>query len=454
MRRRKFIKDTLTGLPLIILTPSLFSSCRKEDVDIEPNGKTVLVIGAGISGLAAARKLKQNGFDVIVLEAQNKVGGRVRTDRTPGVAFDEGASWIHGPNGNPIESLAEQSGAATFLTDDDSVKVFDTNGLAYSDSVLTNSEDQFNSALNAVEDAGTATQSFEQVFNALYPTQADNRLWKYMLSAYLEFNTGGDVSELSSRYFYDDEEFSGKDVIVTNGYDKVTDFLAQDLDVRLNTRVNAIDYSENKVRVTANGETLEGEYAIISVPLGVLQNNIISFTPNLPAEKTTAISNLKMGNVNKFLLVWDSAFWDTSLQYIGYTPAIKGKFNYFLNVKKFTPANALMTFAFGNYATQTEAMTDAQIAGEIMQHLKVIYGNNIPDPIDIRRTKWKQNENSFGAYSFPANGATPNDFDQLAKAVNNNLFFAGEHTERAYKGTVHGAYLSGIREADKIIDLQ
>lgn len=454
MRRRKFIKDTLTGLPLIILTPSLFSSCRKEDVDIEPNGKTVLVIGAGISGLAAARKLKQNGFDVIVLEAQNKVGGRVRTDRTPGVAFDEGASWIHGPNGNPIESLAEQSGAATFLTDDDSVKVFDTNGLAYSDSVLTNSEDQFNSALNAVEDAGTATQSFEQVFNALYPTQADNRLWKYMLSAYLEFNTGGDVSELSSRYFYDDEEFSGKDVIVTNGYDKVTDFLAQDLDVRLNTRVNAIDYSENKVRVTANGETLEGEYAIISVPLGVLQNNIISFTPNLPAEKTTAISNLKMGNVNKFLLVWDSAFWDTSLQYIGYTPAIKGKFNYFLNVKKFTPANALMTFAFGNYATQTEAMTDAQIAGEIMQHLKVIYGNNIPDPIDIRRTKWKQNENSFGAYSFPANGATPNDFDQLAKAVNNNLFFAGEHTERAYRGTVHGAYLSGIREADKIIDLQ
>lgn len=453
MKRRKFIKDTLTGLPIILVTPTLLASCGKDDDDIKPNGKTVIVIGAGISGLAAAKKLKQKGFTVIVLEAQEKVGGRLRTDRTLGIPFDEGASWIHGPNGNPITNLASQSGANTFLTDDDNVIVYDVNGSAYSDSVLTSTENQFDNAVEAVQNAGTLTQNFETVFNSLYPSQATNRLWKYMLSAFLEFNTGADISKLSSKYFYDDEEFGGKDVIITNGYDKVTDYLAQGLDIRLNTRVSAIDYTEQKVKVTANGNLFEGDYVLISVPLGVLKNNAINFTPALPNDKTTAIIKTNMGNVNKFLLVWNTPFWNTNLQYIGYTPNTKGKFNYFLNVKKFTTANALMTFAFGDYATATESMSDSEIINEAMLHLKSIYGNSIPNPTNMLRTKWGQNVNSYGAYSYATNGTTTADFDTLAKDVNNKLFFAGEHTNRAYRGTVHGAYLSGIREANKIIDL-
>lgn len=453
MKRRKFIKDTLTGLPLILLTPTLMASCGKENDDIKPKGKTVVVIGAGISGLAAAKKLKQKGFTVIVLEAQEKVGGRLRTDRSLGVAFDEGASWIHGPNGNPITNLAAQSGANTFLTDDDNVSVFDTSGSAYSDSLLTSSENQFNNALNAVRNTGNQNQSFETVFNSLYPTQVNNRLWKYMLSAFLEFNTGGDISKLSSKYFYDDEEFNGSDVIITNGYDKVTDYLSQGLDIRLNTRVSAIDYSSPNIKVSTNTDVIEAEYVIVSVPLGVLKNNAISFTPALPTDKATAIVKTNMGNVNKFLLIWNSPFWDTNLQYIGYTPDTKGKFNYFLNVKKFTTANALMTFAFGDYATVTESMSDSEIINEVMLHLKSIYGNSIPNPTNMLRTKWGQNVNTYGAYSYATNGTTTADFDTLAKSINNKLFFAGEHTNREYRGTVHGAYLSGIREADKIIDL-
>jgi monoamine oxidase len=453
MQRRKFIKDTLTGLPLILMTPTLLTSCDEDDENISPNGKTVVVIGAGISGLAAAKKLKEKGFTVIVLEAQEKVGGRLRTDRTLGIAFDEGASWIHGPSGNPITRLASQSGANTFLTSDDNVKVFDTNGTAYSDAVLTSAENQFNSALNAVRNAGTQTKSFQSVFNTLYPTQANDRLWKYMLSAFLEFNTGGDISKLSSKFFDDDEEFNGDDVIITNGYDKVTDFIAQGLDIRLNTRVTSINYSNEKVNITANGSNFEADYVVVSVPLGVLKNNAITFTPALPTNKLNAITNTNMGNVNKFLLVWNTPFWDTNLQYIGYTPDTKGKFNYFLNIKKFTPSNGLMTFAFGDYATVTESMTDNEIINEIMLHLKSIYGNSIPNPSNFLRTKWGQNINSYGAYSYATNGSTSADFDTLSNAVNNKLFFAGEHTERKYRGTVHGAYLSGIREADKIIDL-
>jgi len=453
MQRRKFIKDTLTGLPLVFLTPTLLASCSKDDENANSNGKTVVVIGGGISGLAAAKKLKEKGFTIIVLEAQEKVGGRMRTDRSLGVAFDEGASWIHGPNSNPITNLASQSGANTFHTSDDSIEVFDTNGTAYTDIVLTTSENQFESALNAVRSVGTQTQSFQTVFNSLYPTQANDRLWKYMLSAFLEFNTGGDISKLSSKFFDDDEEYGGTDLIITNGYDKVTDFLATGLDIRLNTRVSSIDYSDSKVNISTNGNIIDADYVVVSVPLGVLKNNVITFTPSLPTNKIDAISNTNIGNLNKFLLVWNTPFWDTNLQYIGYTPDTKGKFNYFLNIKKFTQANGLMTFAFGDYATLTESMTDSQIINEILLNLKSIYGNSIPNPTNFLRTKWGQNINSYGAYSYPTNGTTSADFDTLSNDVNNKVFFAGEHTERKYRGTVHGAYLSGIREADKIIDL-
>jgi monoamine oxidase len=160
-----------------------------------------------------------------------------------------------------------------------------------------------------------------------------------------------------------------------------------------------------------------------------------------------------MSCVNKFLLTWNTAFWD-DVQYISYTPEIKDKFNYFVNVKKNNPnVNALMTFAYADYARQTETMTDLQVIDEIMVHLRDIYGNNIPNPTNLVRTKWQTNENSFGAYSYTAIETEMQHFDDLAEEINDQLFFAGEHTEIDYFSTVHGAYLSGIREADKIIAL-
>ena len=454
MERRKFVLDTLKTIPLVLIAPHLFASDGKDEISTNPIGKTVLIIGAGIAGLAAAKKLKDKGFTVIVLESQEKIGGRLRTDRRLGIAFDEGASWIHGPNGNPITKLASQAGANTYLTDDDNLAVFDNNGTAYSETFLDSQYTEFENALNAVLGAGTKRQSFQTIFNSLYPTQANNRLWKYMLSAYLEFDTGGDISKLSSKYFYDDEAFPGKDVIVTNGYDKVANLLGQGLDIRLNSRVTEINYNATKSLVKVNENSIEADYVIVSVPLGVLKNNSISFQPSLPASKLSAIQNIQMGNVNKFLFIWDTPFWDTNIQYIGYTPETKGKFNYLMNMKKFLPTiNGLMTFAYGDYATVTETMTDAQIKNEVMAQLKTIYGNSIPNPTNMLRTKWGQNINTFGAYSFATNGTTSADFETMAIEINNKLFFAGEHTERDYRASVHGAYLSGIREADKIIAL-
>jgi monoamine oxidase len=452
MQRRKFIKDTLTGLPILLLAPSILTkSCNKNDTT-DPGDKTVLIIGAGISGLAAAKKLKEKGFNVIVLEAQNKVGGRLRTNRSLGVAFDEGASWIHGTTGNPITNLAQQAGMNTAFTDDESLVCYDFNGTLRPDAVYDNAEAELETILSTLKNSGTATQSFETVFNNLHPTKVNDRLWKFLLSTYVTFDLG-DLNKVSSTLYDEGEEFSGEERISTNGFDTIPNYLANGLNIQFNQRVSKIDYTESKVKITHNGTITDADYVVVTVPLGVLKSGNIQFVPALPTAKQNAIQKVGMNCVNKFLLTWNTAFWDNQ-QYICYTPETRDKFNYFVNVKKFHPnVNALMTFAYAEYARQTESMTDAQIIAEIMLHLKNIYGNNIPNPTNILRTKWQTNENSFGAYSYTQVGTEMQHFDDLAEEVNDKLFFAGEHTETDYFSTAHGAYLSGIREADKIIDL-
>ena len=452
MQRRRFLHHSLAGLSGLLITPSLLASCRRDEEDIRPNDRTVIVVGAGIAGLAAARKLRAQGYTVIVLEAQDRVGGRLRTDRSLGVAFDEGASWIHGTAGNPLTALAQQSGMGTFHTVDEDRASFDLDGTLRPAAVFDDAEEQFLTMQTTLMNSGAPGQSFESVFNALYPAQANDRLWKFFLSTYITFDTG-DLDELSSTLYYEGEEYGGQEVIATNGYDTIATFLATGLDVRLNRRVTRIERTNNLVRVTHNGTISEAHYVVVTVPLGVLKQNAIEFVPALPADKQAAIAGIGMNCVNKFLLTWDTAFWD-DVQYFSYTPEVRDRFNYFVNVKKFHPTvNALMTFAYADEGRATESQSDQEVIDAIMQHLRAIYGTGIPEPTNLRRTRWSTNENSYGAYSFTAVGTQMEHFETLAEEIDDLLFFAGEHTEVDHFSTAHGAYLSGIREADKIIAL-
>lgn len=449
MQRRRFIKNTLTSLSLPLISPALLS-CK--DTVVTPKDKTVIIVGAGIAGLAAAKKLTENGFDVKVLESQEKVGGRLRTNRNLGIAFDEGASWIHGVNKNPITKLAQESGMATFETIDENRKSYDIGGKVRTAAIYDSAEGELDGIIASMMKKGNPTESFETVFKRLYPQKYNDRLWKFFLSTYITFDLG-DLDKLSSILYSEGEEFGGTEKIATNGYDTIPNYLAKGLNILLNERVTKIDYSAERVKVTHNSTISEADYVIVTVPLGVLKNNVIQFSPNLPSNKQNAIQKVGMNCVNKFLLTWDKAFWD-DVQYISYTPEERDKFNYFVNMKKFNPnTNALMTFAYADYARQTESMSDSQIINEIMKHLRDMYGSNTPNPTNLLRTKWQSNPNSYGAYSYTAVGTEMQHFDDLAASVSDKLFFAGEHTEIDYFSTAHGAYLSGIREADKIIDL-
>jgi monoamine oxidase len=434
---------------IVIVAFSLLS-CGKKYIE---SADTVIVIGAGISGLSAAKELKDNGVKhVIVLEASDKPGGRMTTDRSLGFAFDEGASWIHKSIGNPITDLAIEAGTTTFLTDDDNVVVYDKDGAAYAAELYDEEDEAFEEAIIKVQKAGTNDQSFETVYHSLYPDKANDNLWKFMVSSYVEFDLGGDISNLSSNEFYDDKEHKGVDIIVTNGFDNITNYFAEGLDIRYNERVAKVDYTdESKVVVTSTSGTFECAAVVVTVPLGVLKSGNFIFSPELPDEKKDAMEDLAMGTVNKYVFVWDTAFWDIDLQYIGYAPETKGAFNTFLNIKKYSNYNALMTFTFGEYSRTAEDLTDAEIIELVMNNLKAIYGDNIPDSINMLRTKWNANENALGCYSYVQQGGDSDAYNILAEPIDDRVYFAGEHTSFDYRATVHGAYVSGVVAADEVL---
>ena len=453
--RKNFLKNTISAA-IGINIPTWLSACNDDISIVEDEAKAkspILIIGAGVAGLATAKRLTERGFNnITILEARDRIGGRVFTDRSLGFAVDMGASWIHGSNGaNPIVPIAKAANATTFFTDDESLVVYDENGKLIESNVMDDSFIQYNNLLKKIKSKSDSSKSIQNVVQAIDNQLLSDLKMQYQLSSYMEFDAGGDISELSSTEWDSDENFSGNDVLFPNGYDEVTNYLAKGLAIEKNTIVQSVDYQGNEVVLQTNKGERKAKYVVCTLPLGVLQTNKVSFLPALPTSISDAIKKLKVGNVNKVAFLFDTCFWDKNVQYVGYTSKEKGAYSYIMNVKKFLPnTNMLMSFGFGNYGKIIDNQSVTQVTNDFMAVLKKIYGTSIPNPTKVLVSNWGKEEFSKGSYSFANVGSSANDFLVFATPIDSKLFFAGEHTSLEYRGTVHGAYLSGVRAADAI----
>jgi len=449
--RRDFLKKTAAAslLSLAGTMPKLAAAADR---------KKVIVIGAGMAGLAAAKKLTEAGLTVTVVEAKANVGGRVYTERSvDGIPMDLGAGWIHGPDpSNPIVGLVP-AGTTTYQTDDNSIRITDANGndvtATQFGSASTTGSSRYSALIASVRTyaaAAAADLSLADAIKAVDPTAMSDPYLLYPLNSTLEFDKGGWLEAFSAKNFSDDEKFPGKDVLFPTGYDAIPKALAKGLDIRLSQPVTAISYSASGVTVTTAKETLTADYAICTATLGVLKAGSIAFSPALPAEKLGAISRLGMGQINKLFMVFDSAFWPIDLQYFGYHSPIRGRYSYFLSYKKFVDVNCLVTFGFGQQGGELEKMTNDQLIADVMPSLTKVFGASAVAPKKVFLTRWNSDPYALGAYSFAGVGSGFDDHVLIAKPVD-RLLFAGEHTHEKYRATVHGAYLSGIREADRIL---
>lgn len=424
----------------------------------------VIIIGAGAAGLAAARVLDEEDYDVLLLEARNRIGGRVWTDRTwPGVALDMGATWIHGSRGNPLTNLARQFTLKTTSTDYDNIWLYDTSGTLIADAAHEQIDARLETLLDELDelrdvfdeadrDDISLQHAVEQLLAQRNISTRVQRELNYSINSAIEHEYGTDISNLSFYYWDESEEFAGSDLMFPNGFDQMMNRLAKGLDIRLEHIVQHIAYSNYDVTVTTNRGTLTAERVIVTVPLGILQRGAITFAPALPRSKQAAIQRLGMGLLNKVYLRFPHVFWEREADMLGYIAENKGEWSEWLNMDKYIGQPILLAFNAGSYARQLERSSDEEVVAAAMPVLQRIYGPSIPNPDAWLISRWGDDPFAYGAYSHLKPYATPDDYNALAAPIQNTLFFAGEATSRDYAATVHGAFLSGQHAANLIIE--
>jgi len=437
----------------------------------------VIVVGAGVAGLSAAQRLKALGFTVTVLEARDRVGGRVNTGvNSAGTTVDLGAGWIHG-NQAEFEALVASMSLATANSDWTKYKFHNAAGST------TLTQQQFDELTFKIADAclwaawWAPTWSIKTVIDvawnngdfAGYPrdlvdnfviagidTEFANTATKVPSRAVFELIPGAHDAQQWAAFT---SSSAADNTAFPQGFSQVTAQLALGLDIRLNEPVGTITYSGgsgSSVLVTTSDGTYQTDHVIVTVPIGVLKANTISFTPALPSAKTNAITRLGSGLLNKVILEWapEDQFWPsgaTAPQVLGMHGTTRGKYNIWINLQPVTGKPVLQAWLSGDAAADAELLTDAQIKDAAMARIRATIAPNAAEPISVTITRWGQDPYALGSYSTFQLATHLGDRAQLrASVANNKVLFAGEATLDTGFSTVPGAYISGKREADRL----
>jgi len=303
--------------------------------------RNIAIIGAGISGISAAKHLSEQGKNVVIFEGRDRIGGRIYTDRNSlGTPLDLGASWIHGPDGNPISALSDQVGINRIPTPDEYV-IRGKNG--------------------------------REIWSLLAPS------WVWEWAEYT--STGAEVGKLNLKATTDQFSeygfgYKGTDVVFPNGYDEIFTGLQGDYEVRLNSTVDRIQHSSSEVKVGVIDEGVEKyDAVIVTVPLGVLKKKVIAFSPALPEQKQAAIARMGMGTLDKLYLRFEEPFWDDKSNII--TPGNglpQGQFNFWFNISKYVNQPIIMAFNAGTAALQLSQEPDNAVVDRALKTLAGVYG--------------------------------------------------------------------------------
>lgn len=441
----------------------------KEKIPAEPGKAKVIVLGAGLAGLAAARQLMRFGFKVTVLEGRKRAGGRVYTRKLEGsnksAAADLGGSVLTSTFGNPLGILARQMSYNLHKVKD-KCPLYGVNGKPVDAETDSKVEDTFNSLLDKAShlrqsmgeiaqdvSLGSAMETFWQ------GTTEETSLFNWHL-ANLEYANAGLLSNLSLAFWDQDDPFDmgGDHCFLFGGNGKLIDALTDNVPIQYEKTVHTVTYGTDGVQVVAGNQVFEGDMVLCTVPLGVLKSGSIKFIPELPQRKLDGIKRLGFGLLNKVAMLFPYAFWGTDLDTFGHltdNPSDRGEFFLFYSYATVAGGPLLIALVAGEAAQRFENMPPPEAVTRVLLILRGIYepqGIHVPDPIQTVCTRWGGDPFSLGSYSNVAVGASGDDYDILAESVGDGkVFFAGEATMKRYPATMHGAFLSGLREAANIL---
>lgn len=435
----------------------------------------VIIVGAGLAGLIAARQLVFLGFKVVVLEGRARPGGRVKTKKMSGdgaeAAADLGGSVLTGINGNPLGVLARQLGLPLHKVRD-ICPLYLPDGKAVDSEIDSRVEVSFNKLLDRVcklrqtmiEEVksvdvplGTALEAFRRV-NGVADEPQERMLLDWHL-ANLEYANASLMSNLSMAYWDQDDpyEMGGDHCFIPGGNETFIRSLAEDLPIFYERTVESIRYGTDGVLVYAGGQEFRGDMVLCTVPLGVLKKGSIEFVPELPQRKRDAIQRLGFGLLNKVAILFPYNFWGGDIDTFGHLsedPSMRGEFFLFYSYSSVSGGALLVALVAGDAAIRFELMSPVESVKRVLDILSGIFnpkGIVVPDPIQAVCTRWGKDNFAYGSYSYVAVGSSGDDYDILAESVGDGrVFFAGEATNKQYPATMHGAFLSGMREAANI----
>ncbi|KAE8655413.1 Lysine-specific histone demethylase 1-like protein 3 [Hibiscus syriacus] len=447
------------------------------EITADPSKGNVIIVGAGLAGLAAAIQLMRFGFKVTVLEGRKRAGGRVYTKKMEGgnrlsAAADLGGSVLTGTLGNPLGIVAKQLGASLFKVRD-KCPLYRMDGTPVDPATDTKVESAFNRLLDKASrlrqlmgevamdvSLGAALETFRQVFRDAV-TEEEINLFNWHL-ANLEYANAGLVSKLSLAFWDQDDPYDmgGDHCFLPGGNGRLVQALAENVPILYEKTVHTIRYGSDGVQVMAGNQVFEGDMALCTVPLGVLKSGSIKFVPELPQRKLDGIRDL-----------------DT-FGHLTEDPNRRGEFFLFYSYATVAGGPLLLALVAGEAAHRFETLPPTDAVTQVLLILKgnqfrflvlnvlfvaasfllyanliiyVVYepqGITVPEPLQTVCTRWGGDPFSLGSYSNVAVGASGDDYDILAESVGDGrLFFAGEATTRRYPATMHGAFLTGLREA-------
>lgn len=420
--------------------------------------RQVVIVGAGIAGLGAAVTLRAAGLDVIIVEARDRIGGRIHTSTMwPHRPMDLGASWIHGTTGNPLTALANQAAAPMVSTSYDNTLLHIDPALSAL-GVIDRGENAANVLVNralAWAERQDRDTSLQRAIDTVVPPgsldEARRAQLDFLISSTYEQEYSGGSRELSAWSMDEGDEFGGDDALFPGGYGQIISHLARGFDIRRNHVVTSIQaHSSGATLHFADGATLEADHVLVTVPLGVLKAGDIAFNPPLSAPKQRAIDRLGMGLLNKHWLLFDRVRWPQSYDWHEFLSPRKGEWSEWVSLAKAGDTPVLLVFSAADHAERIERLNDDAILTEIMATARLMFGADLPQPVAAQMTRWRADPYARGSYSYYAAGSGPADRRALAASEGQRLHFAGEAQSIRHPGTVHGALLSGQAVAQHI----
>ncbi|KAE8701619.1 Polyamine oxidase 1 [Hibiscus syriacus] len=391
---------------------------------------SVVIIGAGVSGLSAAKVLAENGIrDLLILEASDRIGGRIWKEKFGDVSVELGAGWIAGVGGkesNPVWEIAAKLGLRTCFSDYSNARfnIYDRSGKIFPSEIAADSyKKAVDSAIQKlkghteVEPISTYVDFGEREFLV-----ADERGYEYLLY------------KMAEEFLFTSEG-------------KILDHR-----LKLNKVVRELQHSRNGVTVkTEDGCVYEADYVILSASIGVLQSDLISFRPPLPDEnpmlqvpidascefvflrwKTEAIEKCDVMVYTKTFLKFPYKFWPCGpgKEFFIYAHERRGYFTFWQHMENAYPgSNILVVTLTNDESKRVESQSDEETLKEAMVVLRDMFGPEIPDATDILVPHWWNNRPPIG-----------------------RIFFTGEHTSERFNGYVHGGYLAGIDTGETVVE--